>query len=315
MFACGLFGLFGLPTLAQAKRTAISVAAESRVERETITLADVAKISGGKASALGSVSLGYAPNIGMTREISRERIALSISAAGFNSSEFSMTAPASILIRRAGQSIDSEQLRQNIENAVLAQLAGGAIEARITRLDLPPSFEVPAGHVEVRTNFANVVNFFAPFYLPVEIRVDDKIVRRLSVGAEIEAFAEILIAAKDLTAKSKIGALDARLEKRRLTKPVSSYLRDAENLRGLMLIKDISAGSELTGDSYISTIVVKSGDLVRIIGESGTLVRIIVNGEARSSGKIGDRIAVKNTQSNAIIQATVVDEGIVKVFF
>ena len=71
---------------------------------------------------------------------------------------------------------------------------------------------------------------------------------------------------------------------------------------------------EITSDSFVASIVIRVGDRVRIVGQSGKM-QIIVNGEARASGKIGDRIAVKNLQSNAVLQAVVEDEGLVKVIF
>ena len=102
----------------------------------------------------------------------------------------------------------------------------------------------------------------------------------------------MLVAAKNLETNAKITESDVQIEKRRLEKSLTSYLRDIEMLRGIKLIKNISIGAEITTDSVIAGVVVRSGDLVRIIGQSGKL-QITVNGEARTSGKIGDRIAVK----------------------
>jgi flagella basal body P-ring formation protein FlgA len=42
---------------------------------------------------------------------------------------------------------------------------------------------------------------------------------------------------------------------------------------------------------------------------------LVVQGEARGSGRVGDRILVKNLQSGLMFQAVIVDEGIVSVKF
>src|SRR5436190_11038064 len=62
----------------------IRVAAEATIEDDRVTLADISKISGPPESTgrLGAISLGYAPNTGANREISRAQILLAISAAG-----------------------------------------------------------------------------------------------------------------------------------------------------------------------------------------------------------------------------------------
>jgi flagella basal body P-ring formation protein FlgA len=250
----------------------------------------------------------------MTREIPVKKIALSINAAGFSGNEFSLNSPQIVRIKRLGQEVGQNLIRETIEKAVFEKFSESRIEARIVRLDLPENIDVPFGDLELRTNFSNIVNPFAPFSLSIELRVNDKVFKRFPVNVELEAIAEILVADKDLSASSKITKNDVRLEKRRLEKPLTNYLRDAEKLRGISLIKNLPNGAEITTDSFVSSVVIKAGDLVKIVGQSGKM-QIIVSGEARTSGKIGDRIAVKNSQSNAVIQATVIDEGLVKVFF
>ena len=297
-------------------RQIIRVSAETTVESDVVKLGNIAQIEGdaAKIDKLKMISLGYAPNVGALREISRQQISLAIAAAGFTESEIQLDSPAKILIRRAGQTISHEQFRETLEKFLADKFSGEKIEAQILRIDFPENLQVPKGTVEIRPNFSVVQNFFQPFSVPVEVRVDGKVFRRLSANIEIEAFTEIFIAVKDLSANSKLNELDVRLEKRRITKPITNYLRDKEKLRGLMIIKNLANGAEITSDSFISSVVIKNGDRVRLEAQSGKL-KIIISGEARGSGKIGDRISVKNLQSGAILQATVVDEGLVRVLF
>lgn len=303
-----------LSSLQSAAQTRISIPSESKVEKDLIALCDIADVSGEKTEKMCGISLGYAPNIGMTREISRERIALSIAAAGFSAGEFQIKSPEIVRISRRGQHIDRSLIRAAIENAVADMFSSSALEIRIVRIDQIPVLEGPVGTVEVRTSLREVANPFAPFALPVEIRIDDRVFRRTAVNVELEGFADILVASRDLSTNSGILPDDVRIERRRLERTPAYYLRDFEKLRGVKLIKNISSGSEITADSFVSAVVVRSGDLVKIVGQSGAM-QITVSGEARTSGKIGDRIAVKNKQSNAIIQATVIDEGFVKIYF
>ena len=313
--AAGILIFGGVGSVSAQSAISISVAPESKVVNDIVLLSDIAEISAGdRSDALRQISLGYAPNIGMTRDIPRDRIELAIAATGISASEFTLKSPALVRIRRAGQLIEGEKVRAAVENAISRQFSESRVEFRIIRLDTPENFDAAVGDVEIRANLANVANPFAPFSVPVEIRVNDRIFRRFSVRAELEATVEILVANKDLAVNSKLSKDDVRIERRRIDKPLANYLRDPEMLRGIYLIKNLSGGMEITADSFAAAFVVKSGDLIRIVGQSGKM-QITVNGEARSSGKIGDRIAVKNSQSNKIIQATVIDEGIVKVYF
>jgi|GEM_PF-2456229 len=315
VFALILFFVAGVSVTAQTK-TIVSVAVETIVENQTINLGDVARISGDAAQIerLKNISLGYAPNIGAVQVLTRERIALAISAAGFAAAEVRLDAEPSVSIRRAAQEISRATLLEAVENAVRNQISAETIDARLIKIDLPEKIFAPNGKVEIRTNLAGVRNLFARFAVSIEIRVDDRTVRRFSANAEIEAFVKVFVAAQNLAANAKITAADVRLEKRRIENPLSFYLRDVEKLRGTTLVKNVAAGMEITSDSFVASIVIRVGDRVRIVGQSGKM-QIIVNGEARASGKIGDRIAVKNLQSNAVLQAVVEDEGLVKVIF
>jgi flagella basal body P-ring formation protein FlgA len=302
-------------SFAAQNRVVIKVSAESKVDKELICLGDVAEISNGtNVAEIKNISLGFAPNVGMTRQIARERIALSIAAAGFGSNDYSLVSPPFVQIKRFGQEIEQSFIRESIKRSVDQQFAGSGIEVRNVRIDLPENFEVPPGSIEIRTNLAKVANPFSIFSLPIEVRVDDRVVRRFSANIELEAFDEIFVANRDLVVNTRLAADDVRVELRRIEKPPAVYLRELTDLRGRNLIKNLSNGSEITSDSLVASVVIKSGDLVKIVGRSGK-IQISVNGEARSSGKIGDRIAVKNSESKAIIQATVVDAGLVKVFF
>lgn len=297
-------------------KTIVRLAPETMIENDRIELGKIAKISGeaAKIDKLNSVSLGYAPSVGMLRELTKDRINLAIAAAGFSAGDYTLDAPAKIIVRRAAQSVGETMMREAVEKAVAEQLKAEGVSFKIVRLDLPAQIEIPSGEIEVKADLGNSRNLFAPFSISLEIQADKKTVRRLSLMTQIEAFANVLVASKDLSLGSKMSASDVIIENRRLEKPLTNYLRTPENLRGVNLTKNISTGTLLTTDTVVSAAVIKTGDLVQIQAQSGNL-KIIVGGEARTNGKIGDRISVKNTQSGAILQAVVLDEKTVKVNF
>lgn len=297
-------------------KIAVRVAAETVVSADRVTLGDVAEISGEteKIERLKRVALGYAPNVGAVREIERSRIELAAAAAGFSPEEISFDAPPRILLKRGGQKLSSDLLREEIEKAVLPAFQANGATATIVRLDLPENLEIPAGKIAVKAAAAAIVNFSAPFGVALEIRVDERVVKRLNATLQIEVSAPVFVAVKNLISGASLRETDVRVETRRLEKPLSNYLRDANDLRGAVMLKNLAAGAETTRDAVAAGIVVKNGDLIRIVGESGKF-KISITGEARAAGRIGDRIAVKNLQSGATLQAVVIDEGVVQIRF
>ncbi|HKX27691.1 MAG TPA: flagellar basal body P-ring formation chaperone FlgA [Blastocatellia bacterium] len=295
----------------------VRVAAEITAQADRITLGDIAEVEADQppvAQRLRSVALGYAPNVGAVRELTRDRIRLSITAAGFPQGTVRIEAPPLVRIRRSSQVVAPELAWAAVEQATLPELRTWGATARLSRLDLPPVIEVPSGLVEARAGVAGVRDPFAPFPAAIEILVDGRVAQRLNVTAQVEAFAPVAVAARELLANSRLHPTDAVIEVRRLERAASFYLRDAARLRGTSARRTVAPGETITADLLASEFVVKPGDPVKIISESGRL-QVTAAGEARAAGRIGDRIQVKNNQSGLLLQAVVVDEGLVNISF
>lgn len=296
----------------------VRVNAETVVSSDVVMLGAIAQVSGDAAQVerLKTIALGYAPQIGMTREIGKEKIRLAICAAGFSANEFALVSPSAASVKRASQTVENTVLREAVESAVLSDLqTSGATAARLVRLDLPPQpFELPNGKIAVRTVSSPPRDLFRPFALTLEILIDNRAARRFAATVQIEAFAEVLVAKRDFAANEKIAETDFKLENCRLEKPLAEYLRDARKLKAALAARNLSRGAALTKNAIIAGYAVRSGDAIKVVAKSGEL-QIIVAGIARASGRIGDRIAIKNEQSGANLQAVVVDEGLVQINF
>jgi flagella basal body P-ring formation protein FlgA len=298
-------------------RSIVRVREESVVQRDRVTLGDIATIQAADPAAgerLRAVALGYAPEVGAVREIARARISLVVAAAGFGGDSVVIEGPPVARIRRAAQTIDPAVVRAAVERAALAELRASGATAELVRLDLPPVIEVPSGAVEARAALGGVRDLFSPFAVSIELLVDGRVVRRLGATAQVAAWAPVVVAARDLPSGTRLRQEDTTLEPRRLTRDFNLYLRDVARLRGASTRRAISQGEAVTADLLASEIVIRPGDPVRIIGESGALY-VAVTGEARAAGRIGDRIQVKNSQSGTMLQAIIVDEGVVRVHF
>jgi flagellar basal body P-ring formation protein FlgA len=316
LFLLSIIFSFCLTDFAQNK-IIVQISPEAIVDAETINLGDIANIFGSdefKTNRLKSISLGYSPNIGMVREIKKANILLSISAAGINKTDYTIDSPEKIIVRRKAHIVDQSLLREAIEKAVLAEFLGNDIEAKLVRLEFPASLEIPTGNLVVMVKMPPNFNPFNPFSVSLELKIDGKTFHRLVATVQIEASVEVLVAAKDLVAGSKVSEADFRKSFRRLERPLSNYLRFPEDLRGMIVVKGLSEGAEITRDAFAAGYVIRSGDPVKISAESGTM-QIVISGEAKASGRIGDRIAVKNIQSGTMLQAIVIGEGLVKISF
>jgi flagella basal body P-ring formation protein FlgA len=310
-----LVGVFFVANIFAQGKLAVRVSPETTIAKDQIALGDIAEITGGDETRARSISLGFAPRVGAMREIPRANILLALAAAGFSESDVVFSSPDKILVKRAAQALSQELLKDAVEKAVIAPLAAENVAAKITKLTLPDSLDLPTGNVEVRVvNFTGVTNFTAPVIVSLELRVDNKVLKRISANVEIEASADVFVMAHNGAAGAKLGTADVCTINIKLERSLASYIRTPEKLAGKKLLKDLPENSPLTADAVGADMVVKTGDTVSILARAGNM-QISVAGEARSAGRIGDRIAVKNMQSGVVLQAQVVDEGTVKLNF
>lgn len=295
----------------------IVIEKEVNAKHDKVTLADIAEIFSEDPEVierLSAISFGYAPQLGLARELTKEQIVLSISAAGFANNDLQLEIPHTVLVRRANQVLTSEIIYQEVEKTTLSDLIAAGATARLVKLEIPTSFILPTGDVLVKVNKAPVKDLFSPFAVQIEIYVDLLLVKRLSAMTQIEAFAPLVIINKSLPAGAKLKETDVTIEAKKLTKPINNYLQDIRLLKGAALTRAVSQGEALLKDQLVPAFVVKPGDLVKVIATNKKL-SIEVQGEARTAGRIGDRVKIKSTLSETFLDAIVEDEGQVKVNF
>lgn len=315
LLACATVG--GRASAQTALRARVKARPEVLVKSDVIHLADVAEVAcadAGRRARLEQISLGYAPDVGATREVSTAAVLLAVAAAGFAPGEVTVEPARPVLVRRASQTVSATLLRESVERAALSALRAENVEARLIRFDAPDAVELPAGAFEVRVEPIMVRDLFRSFNAFVVLTVDGRVVRRLSVVASIEVEAAVCVAAHDVAARARLRPADVRIEKRRLTRRPEEYFTDPSQLRGVSAREGLVAGSAVSREGLTRELVVRPGDAVRIIGESDTF-SVSVVGEARGAGRVGDRIQVKNIQSGVALQAVVVDEGLVRISF
>jgi flagella basal body P-ring formation protein FlgA len=300
-----------------APRARIVVRSEATAQADVLLLGDVAEIVCPDEEArarLASISLGYAPRVGAARELTREQIERAVAAAGFHAGQVVIEIGRAPVVRRASQRVAADVLREAVERAALSALRAAGAEARLVRFDAPQSVSLPSGALAVGVEPLAARDLFRPFTAYVTLSVDGRLARRLAVTTEAEAEAEVCVAARDLAAGARVRPEDVKVERRRLTRAPSDYCARPGELRGVSARRGFAAGETVGRADLAREIVIKPGDAVRIVGESGA-TRVSVAGEARGAGRVGDRVQVRNKQSGAALQAVVVDEGLVRVAF
>ena len=167
---------------------------------------------------------------------------------------------------------------------------------------------VPRGTVSVALAGAPIVNpYFA--IIPVTISVDGEVVRKIYAGFRITSFMKTAVAARDIPLGKVIAAGDLT------TGRVPSVGRspiDPHVLVGRVLRVNVPHGSALTMEETSINEIVKAGQPAVLTVHDGP-VALTADVIARTSGGLGEQVAVYNPDTRRELSGVVTGPGQVEV--
>jgi flagella basal body P-ring formation protein FlgA len=130
----------------------------------------------------------------------------------------------------------------------------------------------------------------------------------------VKSFGQVLILTKQLSRNDRVSPQHIATEMRDTSTLQRGYLTDAADILDQQATRVIPVGSVLYKSQFTAPTLIKRGERVSIqSGKAGLL--ITSTGVAMMDGTQGQQISVKNVSSQRVIQATVVNSGLVSVFF
>lgn len=149
----------------------------------------------------------------------------------------------------------------------------------------------------------------------VGVRCTDEAPWTVYVTVRSQVFAEVLVARRGLSRGNRIDPEDLKTESRDVSRERGGWLQDPEQLEGMQVRRTIRRGDVLTMNHVEEPRLVTRGSRVVIEATQGERVRITSRGEALEHGNRGDRVRVRNLDSNREIEGRVVGPDRVEVVF
>jgi flagellar basal body P-ring formation protein FlgA len=142
----------------------------------------------------------------------------------------------------------------------------------------------------------------------------DTFIREETVRVRIEVLTEVVVSTGSIARDAIIDPSDVMVKKKWLDTSSSGVVSDVGEVGGKKAATRINAGTEITKHMLRSVPVVKKGEVVRIVLESGPMM-ISAMGLCEQDGGAGDLIRVQNTSSKKTVFARVIGASLVKVDF
>ena len=306
--------LFLITSLTQtADALEITFKANSSVDDSVIRLGDIVSFNEETemTMALATLIVEQAPSPGNKSSLRSKNIKDRLVSNQSLSRDIQWKGSPTISILRRGISVGPEKI-QNIIADFLQDNQNNLPDAeiRFVPTSLPLPFTLPTGDLTYEI-LPSKPGILGSSRLSIIFRVNDKVVKNMSIRGKIEALADVVVTT-------------GPLKKRQILRPEhltttlmdigskGNLVVDLDELIGKKLKKSVRSGSPVHLSMIETPPVVQRGERVKIVINSGSL-HLSATGIARNDGIQDQMIRVQNINSNKIVHCRVAAPGLVEV--
>ena len=299
-----------------AENVRVTLKTDVEVGQETLRLKDLAELKGDakQTQAMGAAVVANAPQPGQTRFVGGDYIRIRMRQAGFDTSRILFQGASDVRITRKSAALPVHKIRQAVAATIRSRMPWNDADVTISDIRFDETVQLPTGRLTFRVLPKRNENYLGSTILALHLFVDGEPVRKLWVNATISVVANVVVAQRPLGKHQYIRLEDMAVERRDLATIGNEPITRLEDVLGNRTTRMIYPHTVLQADMIALPPMVKRGDIVKIVADSGSMT-ITATGLVRQQGRKGDVVRVMNTDSKRIILARVTGPGAVKVDF
>ena len=307
-----------LPRLSEAGLISIHGLEKAEINSNDIYLGQIAKIRGDDQTLvkrLRKIVIARAPLPGKGRRLKENHIRLRLKQEKIDLSQIRLAAPKGIAVTRGFVEVTKEDMSRVVTEFIYANMPWEREKVKIRGIRVPDSIILPKGKITYSVEPLKNTDYKGSVPLPLHFKVNGNFQKRILVTADIEVSAEVVVTKRPLRRYRRITEDDIEIREKNLEELPSNIILDYEEVLGKRAKRNISANRVLRSDLIEFPPLVKRGDVVQLIAESGGL-RITALGMVKQrEGRRGERIRIENIDSKKSLYGRVLDARTVKVEF
>lgn len=314
---CGVLLAVGLIAALAAEVAVIELKSRIEVNSDSVYLKDIAKIDAGdrrQQENLGNIVVARAPLPGKWRRFKRPYIELKLRQHEIDPARVRFEGPSEVRVNRGSIQADRASIRSTIADYLQRTSPWVGTELKIKAIKITSDTTLPVGHTVYSVIAPRRGPYTGTVPLAVRVNVNDNYEKIIQTRVKLAAFKKVVVARRPIGRFKPISPADLERVKVDIGDLPPEPVTDINAAVGKRARTNIMARSVLRSDLIEYPPVVKRGDMVLIVAQSGVL-RITAIGEVRSSGRPGERVKVINVDSNKTVSARVVDKNTVSVDF
>ncbi len=266
------------------------------------------------ADRLKSVDLGYTPNPGYTRYITREQIQARLRTQGIDMDKVTLGGPSGVLVSTKSVMISGRELTAMGTRFLESRVAGLEGERTIQCPRSPADILVPVGSGLSTFDIKWRMNPGArgPTAVDIKVLVDGHLFTTVPLQFEISVFEKVLMASRKIKSGEPFTGTNTALVRVETTRQHGHPARGIEEMRLLLAKRDIPAGQIVRIEDGLEQILVSRGRPVSVTVKKGALL-VKGKGIARQNGHLNDTVVVLNEDSGRAFKAVVTGLNMVEV--
>ena len=307
-----------LPRFSAAGLIDIRGLEKAEINSDVIHLGQIARIVGDDPALvqrLKKIVIAKAPLPGKSRHLNENYIRLRLKQERIDLSQMRLEASRGIEVTRGFVKITKEDIKRVVADFIYASIPWDREKVKIRDIRVRDNVILPKGKISYGVEPLKNTDFKGSVPLPLHFKVNGSFQKRILVTADIEVSAEVVVTKRPLRRYRRITEDDIEMREKNLAELSTNVILDYEEVLGKRAKRNISANRVLRSDLIEFPPLVKRGDVVQIIAESGGL-RITALGMVKQrEGRRGERVRIENIDSKKSLYGRVLDARTVKVDF
>ena len=290
----------------------VQLRAEVSVAHVELVLGDIADLSGknpDQLRRLAGVVLGPVADV---RILSRSDVEARIRSACPELGEVRVTGPGYTRVALTLRIPDAGELAAVLKAHLASASAWRPEEIEVRSIDNLAGIRLPPGEVRLRVSSRGLPSSFRSALLAMEAQAEGLPPRTFWVKADVRVRARVVQLARAVPYGSALRDEDLREVECEIPDPRCDYVRTAAEAAGMTARRALVPGDLLNRSFLHESRLVHSGETVRLWQQAGG-VKVAALGRALQNGNLGDRIKVRNADTDRTITAVVTGRGEVRV--
>ncbi len=290
----------------------ISLKPDAYVKGPTVTLGEVAEITGDDAETCGAVQLVPAAPPSEVRRIEKFLVEARLKAAGIPAASFELRGASAVMARTLHTELKKETLEENLRAYIEHEMPWKAEDAVVEINGIPDALVVAEGEIGYEWKCDPGFRFLGTGGIRGAVTVDGQVKRSFLCKVSIEAYDNVVVATSPIERGNGMNARNVTLERRAISSIREAVFHDLAELDGMVARRSIASGELITQRSLVAQIVIRRNQLVTVETRAGGL-QVETQARAGADGAIGDVIVCVNPNSNQPFQGVVRRDGVVVV--